>query len=143
MSLKINLAWMIIIVLLKLLYVINDVSQPYEKVKNIMRILPFLLLLRQSFEKFTDKVQFFLKRPQRFGAIFFVLVLTLLSNVKTLRKIAPNFCGLLRKTELWTIGQSVFGLFNWRNDASISKKLSCTVFWIKFFNLIRTLIIFL
>ena len=44
--------------------------------------------------------------------------------------IEPNFCGLLRKTEIWTIRQSVFGLFNWWNDASISKKLSCSVFWI-------------
>ena len=40
----------------------------------------------------------FLRRPQRFCAIF----LTLLSSVKTLRKIAPNFFGLLRKAELYT-----------------------------------------
>ena len=42
----------------------------------------------------------FLRRPQKFGAIF-LKVLTLLSKVKTLRKIAPNFCGLLRKAELY------------------------------------------
>ena len=38
----------------------------------------------------------FLRRPQKFGAI----VLKVLMSVKTLRTMAPNFCGLLRKTEL-------------------------------------------
>ena len=42
----------------------------------------------------------FLRRLQNFGAIV-LRVLTLLSNIKTLRKIMPNFCALLRKTELY------------------------------------------
>ena len=70
-----------------------------------------------------DRLDFkeaFLRRPQKFGAIA-LKVLTLLSNVKTLRKIAPNFCGLLRKAELYrginnhfiylhTLGCKPFGL---------------------------------
>ena len=43
-----------------------------------------------------------LRRPRNFGVIF-LLVLNLLSNIKTKRKIAPKFCGLLRKTELYSI----------------------------------------
>ena len=42
----------------------------------------------------------FQRRSQKFGAIY-LKVLTLLSNVKTLRQIAPNFCVLLRKAELY------------------------------------------
>ena len=45
------------------------------------------------------KVQLF-RKPQKFGAIV-LKVLTLLSNVKTLRTIAPNICGLLRKAEFY------------------------------------------
>ena len=40
----------------------------------------------------------FYEKATKFGAIF-LKVLTLLS-IKTLRTIAPNFCGLLRKAEL-------------------------------------------
>ena len=42
----------------------------------------------------------FLRRPQKCGSIF-LIVLTLLGNVKTKGKVEPNFYGLLRIHELY------------------------------------------
>ena len=49
--------------------------------------------------------------------------MTLLSNVKSLRKIAPNFCGLLRKTELY---MHAFVLQNLAARFRIICHLSCS-----------------
>ena len=40
-----------------------------------------------------------------------------LSNVKTLRRIAPNFCGLLRKVELYWTSFASFPIFFWVNKS--------------------------
>ena len=53
-----------------------------------------------------------MRRPQKFGTMF-LKVWTLLSIVQTLRKIAPTFCGGLRKPELyfsWLKALAVFFL---------------------------------
>ena len=64
----------------------------------------------------------FSKKAKKFDEIS-ILVLTILSNVKTLRMIAPNFCGILRKAELYlhsAINNKIFELLAKSNVIRIS-----------------------
>ena len=57
----------------------------------------FFCCWEKSFER--RKISFYFLRPQKLGCK--LLVLTLVSNIKTKRKIAPTFRGLLKNPEFY------------------------------------------
>ena len=75
-----------------------------------MNVLPFLVLHKGE----VLKKLVFLKMPQRFSAIFFILGLTLLSKSKPVERLCQIFVAFSEKLKF---GQSDnCGLFKWRNN---------------------------
>ena len=69
--------------------------------KDIYRLMPIRKVPGKFLESHLNLSCGFLRRPQKFGAIF-LKVWTLLSNVQTLRTMVPSFCGLLKINQLNT-----------------------------------------